>query len=161
MCRFFARGPHGIHEPPTMALHGFLVGLHLPSSCACGPHEEYASVSIFRDTALWWQPSSRAAPGALSARATPGTLSALTPRLPVVGAPRSCRPEMWADQAPAPPNWLVRAFQLFPPRSQVRILPKLESFVCTRLCLRAPVSEISRVLVFLGPVLVVSQHFSN
>ena len=42
---------------------------------------------------------------------------------------------------------------------QAYVPPKLESFVCTRLFLRASVSEVSRVS--LGPVLVVSQHFST
>ena len=75
---------HSMSRPPW---HSMALALGFPpSNCAFGPHEAYASVSTLRETALLWQPSSRDAPEALSA---------LTPRLPVVGAP---------DQAAAPPN---------------------------------------------------------
>ena len=53
-----------LYQPPTMALHGFLAGLHHPFLL---PHEGYTSASTLRETALLWQPSSRAAPDTLSA----------------------------------------------------------------------------------------------
>ena len=71
-----------------MGLRGFLVGLHLPSSCAFGPHE---GVRVRLDS-----PRDRVAVATVlpcrscGVRVVLGTLSALTPRRHVVGAPCGC-----------------------------------------------------------------------
>ena len=86
-----------------MALRGLLVGLHSL------PPVRMASTRGTRPSRLSARPRycGNRRPVPLlghSPRAAPGALSALTPRLPVVGAPCGCRPEVWADQAAAPPN---------------------------------------------------------
>ena len=159
-----------------MALRGLLVGLHLPSSCAFGPHEGYATVPTLRETALLWQPwgpcrsrhTLRVPLLTHSPRAAPDTLSALAPRRHVVGR------SLWLPRRPRRPPWFLTCT---PPRLRVddpslsalsavasiqaAVPPTLESSVARSTLLRASVSEVSRVLVFLGPVLVVSQHFST